>query len=1334
MSSTTVIGIPTDEKVFERNCVPLFAGPLNDPNVKPYGTRGKKQSGIDLIGRRGRDPNQPVGIQCKLITRGAKLTEATVRAEAAAALTIRPVLTEYYIVTTATDEPALDSLAIELSQEQAAAGRIIDIQVWGWDTLQDKIREDARALAAFDPNYSASTDRLVALGTETLEAQTHIRSQNDSVLQKLEVISASITLVPLDTARSAFDQHLDLQVDQYRDLMNAGKPRTALDLLEKLEATFGVTSPAAIRARVKANIAFCHLRIGDDADGADLLAQAYAINPGDPKVRANYVLALLLKGRIAEGWTFAEEILRDDPSNAGAAGLSFQAAAMSNEARDPMAIVPEPLLDDLAVRLHRISYLREKGAPDSWWGLAAKALERYPDDGNALRMAGDALIDEALGNGTFERYGVLPPARRKMLLQGAGLLQQHWDEVRLYENATESSWIMVSYNLITAYRALGDLDRAQSVSQQMLALGSTAGETLLSAAWVAIDRDEFEEAAALLRRAPQGKTTVLPMLVALMNAHDWQGALGARQPAMRELLTPAEQQLYDVLVFRARRAADPAFDLSEAVEEMLSTWPLGVAAHIAVADIYRDDRPEEVAAVAAKAKALIDDATGYSDRVMFAQLSLFREAWDDIIAVLDGKIAVDRPSEALAWLAFAFANGGTRPRTAPFFQSLAPQVIALARYARPAGAAEHHRGDLKAAEYYLHVAIAADPADLRAMLLLASTLMRGNREAEAKDLLRKVDDETVQGSAEDLMRLAHNHRRAGETERGLRLGYRIAAANRQNEDVMSSYPGLIFLDEALPAPIGRPGPVQADFWFDLEGLDGTRDVSGVIDSVDRGCIATFAPDHSLALALYGKVVGDEIALPADVGAARRYRVREVKHKYIWLLHDIMATHAARFPDATSMFEMSMKDGDVQPVLDVVRHYQGKDDLIASTYAELQVPLAAMAAMAHKPVLALAEHLVATGTNLRTCVGTQDEREEAAQFVRDARGKGAVLDALTVWQLRELGHLAAAKDYFGRLCIPQSSFDELLELRAKVEANRGREYMTLGFEGEQAWRKIHTPEETEAQIAFVKAVIADLETRCEILATHGSDNTHLERVMGADGAQQLFDPIHLAREQGLILLSEDLNLRQFAAQNGVIGGAWLQVVLNVLAADGVLSDRDYVIGVGMLGAVRHDHLWLEAPSLIGMLTLDDPRAFALYEAAIRFMGGPKAEMRSHLSVTIDLMRSIWTTQLPEWQKGRAVGRLLEQLVRSRPQDWKAMLHILDGEFAAATKRGDALALRAHDYLSEWITGHFYDLDEIRSADRVLTDLRTSRPLKAAKKAKPKPQPRQPKAKARRQSRS
>lgn len=1321
MASSNIIGVPGDDKTFEENCIPLFEGLLKDPNVKLVGTRGKKQSGLDLIGRRDRDPGQPVGIQCKLIGRGGKLAEALVRKEVAQALTVTPQLTEFYIVTTATDEPALDLLAIALSKEQRDLGRTIDIQIWGWDTLQQKIRAYPAALNAFDPDYSASTKKLVALGVETIAGQHALLDRSDRAQQGIDEIKAIMQAGPVDTARSlAFEAHLDAQIDDYRDLMNAGKPRTALGLLERLSAGLTERSSVAIRARVTANMAFAHMKLGDDARGAAMLTEAYALNPIDPKVRANRILALAMSGDTGSAFDFARHVLTEDPANAGAAGMAFQVAAISDDPLDPLPIIPSALLDEMHVRIHHISYLRQKDTPASWWALAAETHARFPDEGIVQRMAGDALIDDALSDHAMERSAALSPARVEKLRAGAALLQGHWDSVRHYENAAETSWLIVGSNLLTAYRALGALDIAQEICAQILAIGVKDPDIFLAAAHLAMDRDDPREAIRLLELVPDSAARTLVIMAAWSNLEAWSDIIAYATNMRRAALDGSDQQAFDVMRFRARRFGDPGFDRERAVEALLEAWPLGIAAHIAVADIFRQETPDALPALSAKAKSLISAQTSYGDRVMFAQLSMFCEAWDDVIDVLDGHVPLDRASDPLTWLALAFANGGVRPRTKAFFASLASDVIALSRYARLAGAAEHNRGDLRAAERYLRAAIATDPTDLRAHLLLNSTLERGNRLSDATDMLRGIEDAQVQGSPEDHIRLAHLHRRHGDVERALLLGYRTAAANRTNETVLSSYPALIFLDEFLPDPIGRAGPAAPDFWFDLRSEDG-RDVQGVIDRVSIPGVETYAPDHPLAAALMGKVVDDQIVMPSEFGPERRYVVRALKHKYIWLLHDIMATHAARFPQATSMWEMTMKEGDVQPVLAVVRDLEERGRFITQTYFDNPVPLAAVAAMAKKPVVALAEHLPTINANLRTCLGSLEEREAAGVMVRGAQGKGAVIDTLSVWNLHRMGHLAAAKAYFGRLCIARSTFDDLIEMRASAEINRGREYMTIGYEGDHAWRQIHSPDDTERQIALINDAITDVEIQCEILPVDGSENVRLDVAIGRYSAAQVMDPLYLAHSEGVILISDDLNLRQFAIPVGVTSSAWLQVVLRTMVDCNALDERDYLIAVGMLAAMRHDHVWLDAPTLIGILTLDDPRADNLFEAAIQFMGGRKAEMASHMGVTTTFMMTVWHTALTGWKQGRAIGALLSKLLRERP-DWKAVLYVLDRELVMHMRAGHSGARLAHAYLEGWIKGHFYDLTEIRSAERLIEASRANRSMKLAQASKKAPKTR------------
>ncbi|TPN83201.1 hypothetical protein FJ987_17275 [Mesorhizobium sp. CU2] len=151
---STQVRKPTDETEFEKNCVVLFKELLNDPNVSRVGTRGQRQNGVDIKGHRDGDPNWLVGVQCKLKTGISKLTKKEVDHEVKQALAFRPPLQEYFIVTTSKNDTKLLQRAATLMQEQAAAGRRIQIEVWGWDTLEEKINQHQAAKHAFDPGFS----------------------------------------------------------------------------------------------------------------------------------------------------------------------------------------------------------------------------------------------------------------------------------------------------------------------------------------------------------------------------------------------------------------------------------------------------------------------------------------------------------------------------------------------------------------------------------------------------------------------------------------------------------------------------------------------------------------------------------------------------------------------------------------------------------------------------------------------------------------------------------------------------------------------------------------------------------------------------------------------------------------------------------------------------------------------------------------------------------------------------------------------------------------------------------------------------------------------------
>lgn len=232
--AATQIPKPADEQVFERQCIVLWRGLLGDPTVQRVGRRGQRQNGVDLVGRRGRIHDQLVGIQCKLKGPNSQLTDDEIRAEVKLALTFQPPLREYFIVTTAPDSAPLQALARRLTDEQHAAGREIEIHIWGWGTLEENIADDPEARKAFDPSFTPFADQLSGQVAQVLAFQTSNAASTESQLTQIastlgELVARATSPLAVadDTHRLALEKALDDQVDDLRQILTDGDPVVA---------------------------------------------------------------------------------------------------------------------------------------------------------------------------------------------------------------------------------------------------------------------------------------------------------------------------------------------------------------------------------------------------------------------------------------------------------------------------------------------------------------------------------------------------------------------------------------------------------------------------------------------------------------------------------------------------------------------------------------------------------------------------------------------------------------------------------------------------------------------------------------------------------------------------------------------------------------------------------------------------------------------------------------------------------------------------------------------------------------------------------------------------
>ena len=138
---------PRNWEDFQRNCVILFRGVLNDPHAAEYGRRGQNQREIDILGRRDNNPEHWVGIQCRCTEKAPEQPE--ILKDCRASLNLKAELKEIIFATTAPVDRNSTDAAIAVETLLRSEGHAIKIAVFGWDELQTLIAQHDQAYAAF---------------------------------------------------------------------------------------------------------------------------------------------------------------------------------------------------------------------------------------------------------------------------------------------------------------------------------------------------------------------------------------------------------------------------------------------------------------------------------------------------------------------------------------------------------------------------------------------------------------------------------------------------------------------------------------------------------------------------------------------------------------------------------------------------------------------------------------------------------------------------------------------------------------------------------------------------------------------------------------------------------------------------------------------------------------------------------------------------------------------------------------------------------------------------------------------------------------------------------
>ncbi|WP_395448936.1 hypothetical protein ACHMW7_03195 [Aminobacter sp. UC22_36] len=1234
---------------FEKGSALLWRRILDDPSIHRFGKNGQAQHGMDMYGYRDGVTAKIVGVQCKCKGQGEKASEKELRDDFEKALKYEPRLTEYFFTTTADDDAPLSTVAAKLTEEQRVLGRNIVVRAWGWDTLEDQISAHSDVALMFDPNHSPTAE---------LQSQRHeeiVGLHSNTLVEIREVKALLLARATVDgTSDDPAEAALDAEIDRYRDRANKGKPRSSLDLLNDLLKTLTEKHSGHIWFRVKANIAHCHLQLSDEATAADMLEEAVAHAPEDPKAAANAILAMMLRGDHQKAFEQGLAELTKSPDNEVLAGYVVQAGGYAGVS-DAIDRIPEAVRASEAVRKYHLLNLRNAGDP-SWIDLARLGREGDAEDEFYKRHAAEAVITEIV-DGDHRTSWKLTAEGRERLRQAGKDLVDLWNLAKKEEASDRPDHLALWINGALALLAVGDSDAAKELVLEGAAVsgGKDPDIQVRVAAFAMELGDEALAREAFPKLAEVGSALLMRAQIAA-RLGDWDYLMGLDGTEALETIPETERELVKALASSAsirKIALDDPAGASSDLNDMIVLYMKNGRASVLLAQLADElGLPEASSRAYGNALASISNNSHIASRAMVAGYATRLHDHAEVIRLMDGYVDHNVDSKDLFDLASAFAyEFPPRARAVEFFANLEGSIRNLRQYVMLEGIMHYHRGELNLAEDRFLKSRELSPDLIKPILMQAQTLFRLRRKSELPVLVADLDVSLMQGSPREKMDFAHLLVAGGRAEDGLDLGYAVLDADRNDPKVALKWIGLALgqlkrIHELSDAAIG------VGMWTSLESDDGQTNQFLVVDGPGEPSEKKFGKGHVVAEAAIGHRVGDSFDVEDRLGRTVRWTVQQVRHKYIHAYADLTENFNIRFPDEDGFYVIRTVGDDIGPFLDVMRRQGERREKVHELYTNGPLPISVLTEFSGGgSVLRFADSLRGEGIGIEACEGALPERNWATRTARAHFGKGVVLDTLTYWAVVGINGLDVLKDLFGRILLARSTADEIGQLHEDDDLVPETEHSgSAYFHKGQFHFDEFTPERAKQLADAIAMREAAMQADCNVVPVHAPNDIDprlLETIR--HGA---LDPIFVARENGMLLVTDDKRYRNWAGGLKV-RAVWLQAIFLAAKESGRLDDKVYARLVGELALLRHTSITCSAGDIVEIVAQATPDTRYTIDAIAEAIGVEKAEILSHYRVTTEaVIRLLQTGPTPNAEY--AIGLLMRNLLRYRTSDRRQLL--------------------------------------------------------------------------------
>jgi tetratricopeptide (TPR) repeat protein len=1264
---------PKNWQDFETHTRVLFACVLNDPNTQQNGRSGQKQHGVDVYGYRDRRVDCLVGVQCKKKFE-AQVTEEELRAEVGKAKNFKPPISEFMLVTTAPRDQKIQEAARNITAELAKTDHPIRVSVWGWEDVEEHASQHEKAWKAFDPTYNPYVERgfeKVELTIERL-AKSVDRHRNETRFP-----SPSQTDVSLDRNDENTPRHG--QITAFQRLIDDGHVQGALTQLLKLRKDEWANASQSERYRILVSMASAKLKLGAYDEAGAILLEAYAECPEHKNAQKNRAKGYLLKNDHTEAAKLAREMLANTDTNADAAGTLVQALIADTTCDDPLSEIPEALHETEEVLIARVCFLRSRDNP-SWATLAKTAAKKFPENRLLKLFSAEAILDELIRTNRDVIAGGI--------LQNIGSAEFNNAVAELYSHARDAidkGYALppsTAQNAALALRLADDLGRAKEILAAAITRYPDDEGLRLQRAIIAYSENDPVGALAALPNKPSNPEAISVVANALATTGQSDEALslidetdqsnfpnhvkvGLLTAHIRAYINRGERQLA-IDTIAQRIVAEP---------QNLSLRALQLFTHRMVGDEGGANRAFE------ETLALVNDQTSLRFRLelSFEARRLGRD--DPIVDLLKDRVATDRESEALHALIAASINSRRWVTAGEILAIISKSLQERDWFKRADAILAINTGDAKADEKigrYLRQC----PNDVEMMLARIGIWQRAGRDGDIRSLLQHITLAELDGRPEQRIRIAALIVHYGAAARGLQYGYKVLMDNWNIPQAHLSYHGLIFLNENIGAAMPPANTVTENTVVCLlvEGREQRY-------RIERDRHAFFEderldPEGDLAALLLGKSPGDKFNIQERIGA-KPVELRWIKPIYLDAFQRSLEQFNERFPRADGLQRFTFDPDATDPLEEIRAITKARaeaDQRILEEYQSKSIPLSFAASLVGKDPLEAWSGLPSVGIQFQVCRGTLPEREEALLMLKKYGRRGCVIDAITLSVVRRLGVEKAVVAVCGPIHTPQSVIDLLAYRTFEAKQNIGKKQGYIGWRdnrlvmeefSEEVLKK--AVEEREKELSWARNAIAISP------AMPKQDFSPAIRTIIDMFPPVAFDAAVAANGNELLLLSEDMGLRNWSAATFQIPTTWLQPVLITARNEGHLNADEYCEAVNTLALGGHTYISLDHNCLMHQARKDDFPLTNELSRLLGVVGGPLADLSTNSRVLSAFIDALGQECSDELSVRRIVSEGFLAITKGRQEDQRQIIGLILNQIQRKKILMDEHALG-------WLIGH------------------------------------------------